>query len=408
MSATIFRYAARNAEWELIRGAIEAASADDVIANLRSRALFITAVERENPLARGAGLSLRLGLPSRRALLAFFRSFATLVRAGVPLRRALGVTIDRAGDAVLKEALRSIAADVEHGSSLSAAFARRPRVFAPLHVAMIRAGESGGILDDVLDRLAGFLERDDALRKKLRAALAYPAIVTVAAGGLTAFLLLRIVPMFAQMFDAFHVELPLSTRMLLALSTALQHPAAWAAATAGAAAAAALAVWTMKTRRGSLAGDALRLRLPIVSPLLHRAITARVARTLSTLLRAGVELVAAIEIVRPVAGSARYAEALGRVDVAVREGETLTDALAQTRLFDPLAVALVGIGEETGQLDEMLLTVARYFEADVEAAIATLGAAVEPIMIGVLGVVVGFIVFSVFLPLYSLIGSVSR
>jgi len=408
MSATMFRYTARTATGELVRGSIEAASPDDVVANLRTRALFITAVEREGAIARGAGTSLRFGRPSRRSLLAFFRSFATLVRAGVPLRRALGVTIDRATDAVLKEALRSIAADVEHGTSLSAAFARRPRVFAPLHVAMIRAGESGGILDDVLERLAGFLERDDELRKKVRAALAYPAIVTIAAGGLTLFLLLRIVPMFAQMFDAFHLELPVSTRILLAVAAALHQPAAWIAAGAGLAFAIGVALWIARSERGALIGDRVRLHLPIAAPLLHRAITARVARTLSALLRAGVELVAAIEIVRPVAGSATYAAALGRADLAVREGDTLTAALADARLFDPLAVALVGIGEETGQIDEMLLTVARYFEADVEAAIATLGAAVEPVMIGVLGAVVGFIVFSIFVPLYSLIGSVSR
>lgn len=361
MSATVFRYAARTADGELVRGSIEAASPDDVVANLRSRALFITAVERESAFARGAGIPLRLGVPSRRSLLTFFRSFATLVRAGVPLRRALGVTIDRAADPVLKEALRSIAADVEHGSSLSAAFARRPRVFAPLHVAMVRAGESGGILDDVLERLAGFLERDDELRKKVRAALAYPAIVTLAAGGLTLFLLLRIVPMFAQMFEAFHVELPFSTRVLLAIAATLHHPAAWIAAAVGSSLAFAAALWIARSKRGALLGDRVRLRLPIVAPLLHRAITARVARTLSTLLRAGVELVAAIEVVRPVAGSATYAAALGRVDLAVREGDTLTAALAETRLFDPLAVALVGIGEETGQIDEMLLTVARYF-----------------------------------------------
>jgi type IV pilus assembly protein PilC len=408
VSRMLYRYRARTAHGELVRGSVEAASVDDVLASLRTRALFITAVERESRLARSVGVSLHLGRPARRALLAFFRSFATLVRAGVPLRRSLDVTIARASDAALKEALRSVLADVERGTSLSDAFARRPRAFPALYVAMIRAGEAGGILDDVLERLATFLERDADLRKKVRAALAYPAVVVTSAAALTVFLLVRIVPMFAQMFDAFHVDVPPSTQMLLGASAALQRPLFWFAAGAAGCVAAAGGAWAARSRRGMQAVDRLRLAVPIVGPLLHKTITARLARMLATLLRAGVELVVALEVVRPVAGSPSYAAALERVDRSVREGDALTAALTQVRLFDPLAIALIGVGEETGLIDEMLLKIAVYFEADVESAIATLGAAIEPAMIGALGVVVGFIVFSVFIPLYSLIGSISR
>jgi len=326
----------------------------------------------------------------------------------VPMRRALEVAIERAGDGGLRESLRAVLAEIEHGSSLSEALARRPRAFAPLYVAMIRAGEAGGILDDVLERLASLLERDADLRKKLRAALAYPAVVLIAASALVLFLIARIVPMFAQMFDAFHVELPPATRALLAAGDALQQPAMWLAG-AGAFAAVLFGVFALtRTPHGALALDGVRLRLPVVGPLLHKAITARIARMLATLLRSGIELVGALDVVRPVAGSARCAAALERVDVALRAGEPLTAPLEASRLFDPLAVALVRVGEETGLVDEMLLKVAAYFETDVEAAIATLGAVLEPVLIGVLGAVVGFIVFSVFIPLYSLIGSVSK
>jgi type IV pilus assembly protein PilC len=408
MSAGVYRYAARSADGERVRGSMAAPSVEAVLARLRTRALYVTAVDRETALARTLGRPLQLGTPSRRALLAFFRSFSTLIRAGVPMYRALEVTIDRASDAVLRESLRSVLAEIEQGNSLSDALERRPRAFAPLYVAMLRAGEAGGILDDVLERLAAFLERDADLRKKVRSALAYPAVVVVAALTLVLFLVARIVPMFAQMFDAFHVDLPASTRLLLAIGAALQQPSAWIS---GAVAAVALAVATIaaaRTARGGLVLDILRLRLPIVGPLLRKAIAARLARMLATLLRSGIELLTAIEVVRPVAGSARYAAALGGVTAALRAGDPLARSLETSGLFDPLLVALVRVGEETGLVDEMLLKIAAYFETDVEATIATLGAILEPALIGMLGVVVGFIVFSVFIPLYSLIGSVSK
>jgi len=408
VSAAHYRYSARTAAGELVRGAMEAPTVEAVLANLRSRALFVTAVDRETALARTVGRSLKLGRPARRALLAFFRSFSTLIRAGVPMRRALEVAIERTADGTLRESLRSVLADIEHGTSLSDAMERRPRAFAPLYVAMVRAGEAGGILDDVLERLATLLERDADLRKKVRAALAYPVVVVTAALGLVLFLIARIVPMFAQMFDAFHVELPATTRALLALGDALQRPSAWVAGATVVAAVVIAPAAAARTPRGALLLDHMRLRVPVVGPLLHKAVTARIARMLATLLRSGIELVTAIGVVRPVAGSPAYAAALDRVDVALRAGEPLTAPLEASRLFDPLAVALVRVGEETGLVDEMLLKVAAYFESDVEAAIATLGAVLEPALIVALGGVVGFIVFSVFIPLYALIGSVSK
>jgi len=218
----------------------------------------------------------------------------------------------------------------------------------------------------------------------------------------------RIVPMFAQMFGAFHVELPLATKLLLATSDSLSRPTVWLGAAAVAALLFTAAAATVRTERGALAVDHVRLRLPVVGPMLHKAITARIALMLATLMRSGVELVAALEVVRPVAGSRVYARALRDVDIAVRAGEPLTAPLDAARIFDPLAVALVRVGDETGLLDEMLFKISAYFEADVEAAIATLGSVIEPALIVALGAVVGFIVFSVFIPLYTLIGSVSQ
>ncbi len=407
IAARTFYYTARTLDGGIVRGSMQAADAGAVLALLRSRALIVTAIAADTDVGGRLHRALRPGRIARTALLTFFRSFATLFRAGVPVARALGVAIERATDTRLLEALRSVLADVEHGSPLSDALGRRPRDFPPLYVAMIRAGETGGILDDVLDRLALLLERESALRKKLQTALAYPLVVIVAAIGLVLFLIADIVPMFAQMFDSFHVELPLGTRLLLSLGRALAGPLPWIIIVGSLGMTVSAAYRLIRLDAGAVLADRLRLGLPIVGPLVHKAITARVARMLGTLLRSGVELVAAIDAVAAVAGSPIYARAFERVTSALRDGRPLTGPLAESGLFDPLFVALVRTGEETGLLDDMLLKLAEYYEADVDAAIATLGAVIEPALIVVLGGVVGFIVFSIFLPLYSLIGNVA-
>jgi type IV pilus assembly protein PilC len=409
MRARMFHYTARTVDGELVRGSMQAGDVRGVLDLLRSRALFVTAVNAENELADRLGRALRIGgASSHTALRAFFRSFATLVRAGVSIQQALTVTIERAPDVRLAEALRSVLADVEHGTPLSDAMGRRPAEFPPLYVAMIRAGEAGGILDDVVERLALLLERESTLRKKVQTALAYPSIVMIAASSLMIFLIVKIVPMFAQMFDSFHVELPLATRLLLHLGEWLAAPLPWLAAALTSAALGFTAFRAGQTQAGALVIDGLRLRLPIVGPLLNKAIAARVVRMLATLLRAGIDLVSALDAIVPVAGSPRYARTFERLASSLREGEPLANGLARCDLFDPMFFALTRVGEETGLLDEMLLKLAEYYESDVEAAIATLSAVIEPALILVLGGMVGFIVFSIFLPLYSLIGQVAQ
>ena len=408
MSVAIYRYTARTAQGEIVRGSMEASNPDSVLASLRTRALFVTAIAKDAGTVASLGRLLLPGNVPKRALMGFFRSFATLIRAGVSMRRALTVAVERTSDAKLKEALSSILADVEHGTSLSDACARRPRAFPPLYVSMLRAGEAGGILDEVLERLSGFLERDNNLRKKVQSALAYPIVVLSAAVVLVIFMIAKIVPMFAGMFESFQVELPWNTSFLLALGHALENWYGWAfiiTVTIGAITALKL---TTRTASGALFIDRIRLRIPLVGSLIRKSTTARIARMLGTLMRSGVELVTAIEVITPVAGSPNFARALREVNVALREGDSLTRPLTDSKMFDPMFLALVGVGEETGLLDEMLIKIAEYFETDVEAVIASLGAIVEPVLIVFLGGVVGFIVFSIFIPLYTLIGNVSK
>lgn len=402
-----FRYTARTTAGALVRGHIVSPDIDAALAGLRRRALFVTAVRPE----RGGRRMLRVpafGTGSGRARVAFFRSFATLVRAGVPLRRGLDVAIERCASPQLASALRDVAADIESGDPLSSAFGRQPAIFSRLIVAMIAAGEGGGILDEVLERIATFLERDDALRKSVVAALAYPAVVLWASLALVAFIIVRVVPMFSSLFTSFHVPLPLSTRILIAIGEGASQPAVWSFAAAMLLLSVAGGVAAAKTRRGRFILDRFRLNIPIAGPLIRKAIVARFARMTGTLVRSGIELSAALDVVIPVTGSPVHEAALATVAVALREGAPFTAPLAETGLFDPMLLALIGVGEETGMLDVMLPTAADYFEADVAAAIATLSAVVEPALIAVLGVIVGLIMYAVFIPLYSLIGSVAQ
>ncbi len=403
-----FRYRARTSAGEIVAGSMRARDRNSALAALRSRALFVTSVVAETRVRRSLTDALSIGNARRSALLTFFRSLATLLRAGVAMRRALTVTIERCADPGLREALRSVVADLEGGLSLSDAMTMRPRIFLPLQVSMIRAGERGGILDDVVERIAVLLERDAALLKKLRSALAYPAIVLTAAAALVVFLVVRIVPMFAAMFASFNVDTPTPTRVLMSLSEGLRSPLFWLSA-CGAVAALAIGAYRLgRTSRGGLFLDRCRFRVPVLGALARKAVLARVARMLGTLVHSGVDLLAAIEAVAPVAGSPLYRATLLACGVRLRAGEPLSAPLAETTAFDPLFLALVQVGEETGSLDDMLVKAAEYFEGDIEAALAVLSATIEPALVIVLGAIVGTIVFSVFLPLYSLIGSLAK
>ena len=402
----LFAYTARNESGGFVAGSLQAESVELALDHLRSRALYVTVLQPAKT-AKGALASVfNIAPVSASARLACFRSLATLVRAGVPLRRALQVTIEECNDRRFSEALRSVASDIEAGSSLSSAMSRRPKEFSELFVAMIRAGELAGVLDDVLERLASLLERDRAMRKRLGAALAYPAIVAAAAIGLILFLVANIVPAFAGLFAQMHVEIPVTTRVMIAISNALGQPITLAVlAVFGLGGFLALRL-AWRSQRFGRQLDRLAFAVPLIGPLLRKATLARLARTLGTLLKSGVALLVALDATEGTLGHILYSDVLRTVADRLREGFTFVEPLEKSKLFDALFLQLVHVGEETGTLDSMLLRVAEYLELDVETAIATIGSVIEPAMIIFLGAAVGSIVASVLLPLYSIIGSI--
>jgi type II secretory pathway component PulF len=402
MSAEVFRYTARSHSGEPVAGALRAESRAAATLDLQRRSLFVTSLvpSQGSRLKAAAFFGHR-----RRALLAFFRAFSVLIRAGVSLRRALSVTVTHCSEKRLREALRAVLADVEYGSSLSTALARRPRDFSALQTAMIGAGEAGGVLDDVLERIADVLEHEHAVRKKVQTALVYPAVVAAAAAILILFLIVHVVPMFASLFARFTVPLPWPTRILLELGTTLGSIKSIPILVTAVAGLAAVSRLVRPRQIESL--DRVRLKIPLIGVLLRYGALARLTRMLGVLLRSGVSVLTAIDVVAPVSGSRTYERGLRRVGDALRRGEGIHAAFQRNLSCDPLTLALIGVGEESGALDAMLIAAANYLDVEVEATLATLASILEPALIGVVGLIVGLIVFSIFLPLYGLIGSIT-
>jgi type II secretory pathway component PulF len=402
-----YYYVAWGADDRRVRGAIEADSREAALGHLRARALSVTALE-----AGGSGLgvvtwlhrALRYGEACRST---FFRSFATLIGAGISVQRALATLIAQSGEGPFAEVLGSIGADVEQGATLSSAMERHPRDMSRLTIAMIRAGETAGRLDAALLAVAEWQERNRELLNKLKSSLAYPAVVTLAAGVLIVFLLTQTMPAFASLFAQARVPLPLETNILISVGRLFGRPAAWIGVIAGTSAVAWL---LMRLQAGSstcaLAFDHLRLSVPVVGVIIAKSVVARFCRTLGSLLHAGVDVVRAIEVTAGVVQSAVYEQALHQLLAALKRGETLVGALEATGAFDPTLLQLVLAGEESGTLDEMLLRLAHAYESQVETALSTLSSVIEPALICALGAVIGTIVASVIIPLYAMIGSI--
>ncbi|MBV8490774.1 MAG: type II secretion system F family protein [Candidatus Eremiobacteraeota bacterium] len=407
MTAQLYHYAARSQEGKQIKGSIEAESPASAVAHLRARALFVTNVEPASS-ARGF-LSTVMAKAGRRnaSRAVFFRSFASLIGAGISVKRALDALVAGDRDPTFGEVLASIASDVAGGAALSVAMERHPREFGRICVATIRAGEVGGTLDRALVTIADLEERGRALRKRIGAALAYPAVVSIAAAGLVTFLVTNTMPSFASMFAQMHTPLPLSTRMLIRASGLLSDPRLWVLLTASLAASTFVLRWAWRSEtRFAFTMDSLRLHAPIVGSLSRNATVARFARTLGSLLGAGVDVLAALEAAAGVVSGCVYRRGLRDLVTSLQQGAPLGERLEATGLFDGIFLALARAGEESGTLDAMLLRLAEYYELEIETALSSLTSVLEPALMCILGAVIGAIVASIVLPLYSLIGEI--
>jgi type IV pilus assembly protein PilC len=400
-----FNYTIRDANGQTRSGKVEAPNAEELRKRLQAEGLQVLEVteDRKAPRVPAGGYG-RVKLSD---LAIFARQFSTMLDAGVSLIRCLDVLQAQTNNARLRKILMDLSARVESGESLSRSMARHPKAFSQLIIGLIRAGEVGGVLEESLQRIAGFLEKDVELRRKIRSALTYPVIVLLAAIGIVIFLVSWLVPQFAQLFKELGIkEMPAPTQFLIDLSALFTQR--WYVVIIAVVAILIAYKLFVSTRVGRRVADRVKLRVPVFGPLHHKIVMARFSRTMGTLLASGVPILQAMETVAGVVGNSVVSDAVIESRARIREGEKIADPLQRSKMFPPMVVHMVSVGEESGSLDHMLNKIADFYENEVEMTIATLTAAIEPVMIVLLGFIVLFIVISMFLPMIEVISNLSQ
>jgi len=419
-----FNYVALDARGQEASGLLEAASSSAAISQLRQSGYFPTSVIEEaiissdgketrgrtataarttKPRAKKGIVLFKRRKVKSKVMMIFTRQLATLIDSGLPLLRSLHVLAKQERDKVMKKTIDKLADSVQSGSTFSDALALHPKIFNDLFVNMVKAGEVGGVLELVLTRLSEFQEKAAKIKNKIISAMVYPVIVMTMAMGILVFLLIFIVPRFQVIFQDLLGDKPLPpvTRFVLGVSDFMQHQGLVLLG----AVVAFVVIYNFlnRTRRGRLAIDNFKLRMPLFGNLNRKTAISRFARTLGTLVTSGVPILQALNITRETAGNAAIARAIARVHDSVKEGESIVQPLEASKVFPPMVVSMVDVGEETGKLPEMLLKIAEVYDDEVDNAVAALTSMLEPIMIVFLAVIVGTIVLALFTPLISII-----
>ena len=416
-----FAFTAMNTSGTEVKQTIEAASHEDAISKIRAQKLFPTKVKEQaakkvgkkkaaepEHLVAKRKMPLSIGGVPRKQLVAFTRQLSTLQDAGLPILRSLQILETQQKPGLMKAIVGGVADEVEGGGTLSDAMSKYPKAFDKLYVNMINAGELGGVLDIILSRLADFMEKAAKLKKKVIGAMIYPAVVISIAVGIVSLIMIFVIPKFQQIFKDFKVELPQVTQVLLAISTWFAPPTnGWAYVLFSPIAFSLLIKLIRMSDGGKYAVDLVKLKIPILGSILAKTSIARFTRTLGTLISAGVPILDALTITKETCGNEVYSRALLKVHDAIREGESMADPLRATKVCDALVVNMVDVGEETGDLDKMLMKIADNYDSDVDVLVGSLISILEPVMVVVLGLIVGFIVIALFAPMISLISAVS-
>ncbi len=408
-----FAYEAMNQAGQEVKDEVEALTTEDALAKIRSLGYFPTRIREKGAkvkvAASGKKAKIKTGRINVKALTQLTRQLSTLQDAGLPILRSLRILEEQQKPGAMKNILGTVATDIEGGSTLSEAFARHPKAFDRLYVNMVAAGETGGVLDVILQRLAEFKEKAQKLKSRVTSAMIYPAAVVFFAVGIVSGIMIFVIPKFSQIFNDFDTKLPDVTLILLGASDFFSNGRplpGWVWLILGP----VLIVVGYKAIRssqgGRFASDYVILKTPGIGSLIKKTSIARFTRTLGTLITAGVPILEAINITKETSGNEVYARALGKVHDSIREGETFAAPLRQARVCDALVTNMIDVGEETGDLDKMLLKIADGYEDEVDTAVGGLISLLEPVMVIVLGGIVGFIVLALFMPLVSLMQSV--
>ncbi len=417
----VFNYQALNSSGQEVKAEIEAPTKEEAVAKVRSLGYFPTKiaekVDKKKIAARKAagGASRKkaagtgFGWVKTKQLTAFTRQLSTLQDAGLPILRSIRILEQQQKPGMLRRCLKEVCDDVEGGATLSEAMARHPNAFDRLYCNMVAAGEAGGVLDVILQRLAEFMEKAQKLKAKITGAMIYPSVVIVIAAAIVTFIMVQVVPKFKEIFQDFGAKLPAPTVMLISVSSwfATGTPPGWIIVVLSPLIIFAVLKLVRSSRIGRLVFDIVMLKVPVAGQIVAKSGIARFTRTLGTLIAAGVPILEGIKITRDTTSNEVYRNMLGAVHDSIREGDTFANPLRDSRCVDSIVVNMVDVGEETGELDKMLMKVADNYDDEVDTLVAALVSLLEPIMVVVLGLIVGFIVLALFLPLVQLIQTLS-
>ncbi|MDB4891847.1 MAG: Type secretion system protein [Gemmatimonadetes bacterium] len=395
-----YTYTARALNGDLRNGSMDAPNRDDVVAQLRKLRLNVVKID-ETAVAKKKkkGGSIKM-----RDIVIFTRQFSTMINAGLPLVQALDILAKQSENPALKDVTHAVVFDVESGHTVADALGKHPKAFSELYVNMVAAGEAGGILDTILMRLATFMEKNDALVRKVKGAMIYPGVISSVAAIAISVLLIFVIPVFEKMFASVGLPLPLPTRVVIAMSKFLTGYW-WLVGMAGFA-----AVWALKryyaTPDGKLMIDRLMLKAPVLGDVLRKSAVSRFTRTLGTLIGSGVSILDGLEITAKTAGNRVISDAIMESRTSIAGGETIAAPLQKSAVFPPMVISMIAVGEQTGGLDEMLSKIADFYDEEVDAAVTGLLSLMEPVMIVFLGVVVGGMVVAMYLPIFDMINAV--
>ena len=396
----IYVWKARTRQGTLKKGEIEAVSDQAVMAQLRGQMLMPVSVKEKAKDVSEYLRFIKQGIKTRE-LVIFTRQFATMIDAGLPLVQCLDILAEQNPNKRFKEIIRAVRQDVEQGSTFAEALRKHPKPFDPLYVNLVQAGEIGGILDTILNRLAVYLEKADSLARKVKGAMVYPSTVLVVAIGVVILMLVKVIPTFAKMFTDFGGELPAPTQMVINMSNFMQQ---WVWLIVGVMV--ALVVAFLRARKQSprfrRSTDALFLKLWVIGPLLQKVAVARFTRTLGTMIASGVPILDGLEIVARTAGNMVIEEALMDVRSAISEGKTIAEPLQESGVFPGMVVQMIAVGEETGAMESMLSKIADFYDEEVDAAVEALTALLEPAMMVFLGGTVGGLLIAMYLPIFKI------
>jgi type IV pilus assembly protein PilC len=397
--ATVFQWSGKTTKGTIESGEMTAATKEDVIAQLRKKNISATVVTEK--VKKAGGLTFA-GRVTDKDIVVFTRQFATMIDAGLPLVQALDILSTQVDNKRLSVTLAQVKTDVESGATYADALKKHPRVFSELYVNMVAAGEAGGILDTILNRLATYIEKAMKLKKKVKGAMIYPAVVTTIAVGVIAVIMIFVVPTFSKMFASLGGTLPLPTRMVVNFSN-------FVAGIGGLLVLGAIIAFVVfivqmrRTEKGKHVIDKILLKLPIFGPLLNKVAVAKFTRTLGTLVSSGVPILDGLEITAKTSGNKVVEYAIMDVRKGVVGGKTLAEPITKAKVFPPMVTHMIAVGESTGALDAMLSKIADFYDDEVDAAVSNLTSMMEPVLMVFLGGAVGFIVVSMYLPIFKLI-----